>query len=49
MFFRYLFWIEIGNRIVIGRIYMDGMFKWYIVIIGIELFISIIIDYLCKV
>lgn len=38
-----------GNRIVIGRIYMDGILKIYIVIIGIKMFNGLVIDYLCKV
>lgn len=47
--FRYLFWIEFGDMIEIGRVSMDGIFWFYFLMIEIRLFYYLVIDYKCIV
>lgn len=41
--------MEIGNKIKIGRVIMDGIFRNYIIIIGIEMLNGLIVDFICYV
>lgn len=45
MYFRVLFWIEIGLFFGIGCVYMDGIFREYIVLCDILVFNGLVIDY----
>lgn len=47
-FCRYLFYIDIGDVLYIGRLLMDGIFKEVIVVIKICQVNGLVIDYMCK-